>query len=94
MRRYISTIGILCFTLLYAACAGSPVYSADLKTISKEELKAMLDEPGLVILDVRPEKDWKASALRVKGAVWRDFEAVETWASEYPKDQKIVLYCA
>ena len=61
--------------------------------MTKEELKTMLGNPDLIIIDVRIERDWKASELKIKGAVWEDFMEVETWAQKYPKDKTIVLYC-
>lgn len=61
--------------------------------ISKEELNAMLDNPDLIIIDVRLERDWKSSSLKIKGAVWEDFLEVETWAQKYSKNKTIVLYC-
>ena len=53
----------------------------------------MLGNPDLVIIDVRIERDWKSSPLKIKGAVWEDFMDVEKWAQKYPKDKTIVLYC-
>ena len=65
----------------------------DIPRITVEELKAMLDAPDLVIIDVRVERDWEATTRKIPGAVWEDFFKVETWAGKYPKDKTIVLYC-
>jgi rhodanese-related sulfurtransferase len=67
--------------------------AADIPRVATEELKTMLGNPDLIIIDVRIERDWKASELKIKGAVWEDFMEVETWAQKYPKDKTIVLYC-
>jgi rhodanese-related sulfurtransferase len=67
--------------------------ASDVPKITAEELRAMLGKPDLIIIDVRIERDWKASGLKVKGAVWEDFLEVDTWAQKYPKDKTIVLYC-
>jgi rhodanese-related sulfurtransferase len=67
--------------------------ASDVPKISAEELRAMLGNPEVIIIDVRIERDWKASALKVKGAAWEDFMDVDTWAQKYPKDKTIVLYC-
>lgn len=75
---------------------GSPVpaaSAADVPKLTVEELKAMLGSPDLIILDVRLERDWKASPSKIPGAVWEDFMEVEKWAERYPKDKTIVLYC-
>ncbi len=81
--------------LLISLLAGLPAVAAasDVPKISKEELNAMLDNPDLVIIDVRRERDWKSSSLKIRGAVWEDFLDVETWAQKYPKNKTIVLYC-
>ncbi len=67
--------------------------AADVPKITAEELRAMLGKPDLIIIDVRIERDWKSSALKIKGAVWEDFMDVDNWAQKYPKDKTIVLYC-
>jgi len=81
--------------LLISLLAGlSSIASAsDVPKISKEELNAMLNNPDLIIIDVRRERDWKSSSLKIRGAVWEDFLEVDTWAQKYPRDKTIVLYC-
>jgi len=96
MKRYIPMPPILLVAIaLLVACAGTGIASSDdapLMTI--DELKTMLDDPDLVILDVRRGKDWTSSEFKIKGAVYLKPEAYAEWADTYPKDQKIVLYCA
>ena len=62
--------------------------------MTKEELRAKLDSPDVVIVDMRLGKDWKASEEKIKGAVRVDPEAVASLAAKYPKDKTLVLYCA
>jgi rhodanese-related sulfurtransferase len=63
--------------------------------ITKEELKALLHDPSVVVIDVRTDWSWRESEMKIKGAVREDPLAdVKTWASKYPKEKKIVLYCA
>jgi rhodanese-related sulfurtransferase len=68
--------------------------SAEAPRISKDELKAMLGSPNLIILDVRYGKDWTDSDLKIKGAVREDPKLFESWVTKYPKNKTIVLYCA
>ena len=91
-HRYNKALPIL---LLISVIAGlTAIASAsDVPKVTAEELRAMLGNPDLIIIDVRIERDWKASALKVKGAAWEDFLDVDTWARKYPKDKTIVLYC-
>jgi rhodanese-related sulfurtransferase len=62
--------------------------------MTKEELKAKLDNPDLVIVDVRLGKDWTGSDLKIKGAVREDPEAIDSWVNKYPKNKTLVFYCA
>jgi len=68
--------------------------SADVPRMNKDELKAMLDNSDLVILDVRAESDWKGDDSKIKGAIREDPESVKSWAGKYSKDKAFVLYCA
>jgi rhodanese-related sulfurtransferase len=60
--------------------------------ITKEELKSMLGDEKLVIVDVRVGKDWNSSKYKIKGAVQADPRKVESWASSYGKDRTFVVY--
>ena len=90
-----SSRSVVFLFLLTFLLAGQAVnaYAKDVPKITKEELRSMLGNPDLVIIDVRIERDWKSSPLKIKGAVWEDFMDVEKWAQKYPKDKTIVLYC-
>ncbi len=70
------------------------VHAQDIPRISKEELKAELGNPYLILLDVRIDKDWDPSETKIKSALREDPLKVEEWIGKYPKDKKIVLYCA
>jgi len=62
--------------------------------IAKEEVKALLNDPNVALLDARITQDWKKSDKKIKGAVRVDPLDVGTWAGKYPKDKKIIVYCA
>ena len=62
--------------------------------MTKDDLKAMLGNPDLVIIDVRYGKDWTDSDLKIRGAVREDPEAFNSWANKYPKNKTLVFYCA
>ncbi len=59
-------------------------------------LKTWLNDPQVMIIDVRQPNDWNGSAVKIKGAVRQDpaKEKVPLWAANLPKNKKIVLYCA
>jgi rhodanese-related sulfurtransferase len=71
------------------ATAASPVAK-----MTKEELKTALDDPNVVIVDVRLGKDWKASESKIPGAIRVDSAQVLSLADQYPKDKTLVFYCA
>jgi len=73
---------------------GTPQAGSDVPLMTIDELSAMLDDPDLLVLDVRRGKDWTSSEFKIKGATYAKPDAYDTWANTYPKDKKIVLYCA
>jgi rhodanese-related sulfurtransferase len=68
--------------------------AADVPRMTKDELRAMLGNADLVILDVRAKKDWKNSDSKIQGAIREDPDSVKSWAGKYAKNKTFVLYCA
>ncbi len=62
--------------------------------ITKEELRNLLGNPDVIVLDVRTGASWKEDKLKIKGAVREDPKEVSSWAPKYPKDKILVFYCA
>ncbi len=62
--------------------------------ITLEQLKAMLGDPGVIIIDVRLAPEWIHSDAKIKGAVREDPVQVDSWMNKYPKEKTIVFYCA
>jgi len=92
-NRKLTTFLGLTFLLLFAFAM--PAYGADdAPRISTEELQATLGSSDLVLLDARAKRDWKKSGIKIAGAVRVDPNDVNSWAGDYAKDQKIILYCA
>lgn len=94
IRRSVATRpglwSMLCLSLLLFA-AGS---QAAVPTMTIDELRSRLDNPDVVIVDVRIGKDWKASESKIKGAVRVEGEAMDALATTYSKDKTLVFYCA
>lgn len=93
MRKEI-LLAAIAMVFVAVAFLAAPASAQDARRMSIEELKGMLGNPDLVIVDVRREGDWKSSKVRIKGAVREDPEKVDTWLSKYPKDKTLVFYCA
>ena len=68
--------------------------SGDSPRITMEELKSMLGDPDLIIIDSLVEEQWATVAQKLPGAVHEDPDDVDSWADKYPKDKTIVIYCA
>lgn len=88
MKRILVHYAIL-FLLFTLATAAR---GADAPTITKEELKGMLDRPDLIIIDVRTGASWGESELKIKGAVREEPTEVKRWIDKYPKDKTLVFY--
>jgi hypothetical protein len=68
------------------ACATAP-------RISKDELRAALGNPRVIVVDDRSAGDWTSSEYKIKGAIRVAPGEEETWAARFPKDKMIVFYC-
>ena len=60
--------------------------------ISKEKLEKLIDNPDVIILDVRYAKHWQNSKYKIKGAVRRRPTLFDSWANEFPRNKVLVLY--
>jgi rhodanese-related sulfurtransferase len=92
MKKWVSlaALGIL---IVFIGCT-TIQRTQDVPRIPKDELKANLGSPDVVLIDVRAESDWKKSGEKITGAIRMDPEAVDSWAATLPKDKEIILYCA
>jgi rhodanese-related sulfurtransferase len=91
MTRKLFQSGIFFLMLVF----GFSLLSAkDIPRIATDELKKLLDNPEVTILDVRTNRDWEKSDLKIKGARWEDPQMVASWANKYSPEKTLVLYCA
>jgi hypothetical protein len=88
--------GILAVLALAWMVAG-PAFSADAgdeaPRITREELKALLGDPAVTVIDVRYKPNWKKSGQKIAGAVREDPNEISSWAGKYKKDRMLVFYC-
>jgi rhodanese-related sulfurtransferase len=83
------------FVLFVLLLAASPaVFGAEVKSVDKDGLKAMLGNSDLVIFDVRAGKDWSSSEFKIKNAVRLTSETTAAAMSTISKDKTLVFYCA
>jgi len=67
--------------------------SKDRITIQKLKQK-MDDKEDMIILDVRGNPDYRASLVKIKGAVRIPPGEIEERLKELPKDKEIITYCS
>jgi nucleosome binding factor SPN SPT16 subunit len=93
-RLFAFPIAAVAFIFLGAQFLTAPAYADTVKIMSIESLAQMLDNPNVVILDVRTGRDWKSSTKKIIGALRADPGNFSGWSTTYAKDKTIVLYCA
>ena len=98
MKRVIATTLAGALTVLFLGITAHAAKHSekkpfpDIPRITKDQLMEKLADPEIIILDVRPEQQWKGTKLKIVGAIHEDPTAIESWAGKYPKDKTIVLY--
>lgn len=85
---------ILILSLTMAGMFTSFAAGEEVPRMAKENLKGILDDPNVVVLDVRRSKDWNRSERKIKGAIRENPKLFESWAQKYSSDKTLVLYCA
>ena len=94
IRQKLSVLTVTVSLALVGLLLQTSVVQSAVAKMTKEELRAKLDSPDVVIVDMRLGKDWKASEEKIKGAMRVDPAEVDSIAAMYPKDTTLVFYCA
>ena len=63
------------------------------RTIKPEELKSVLGNKDLTVIDVRRKEDYTADNSVIPGSTWFDPANIDNWCSTMPQDKDVVLYC-
>jgi Fe-Mn family superoxide dismutase len=66
---------------------------ADVPGVGVEEVRAMLAEGTLQLIDTRPKHLVSRQQDIAEGVVWRDPELVGEWMGELSKEKPVVVYC-
>ncbi len=69
-------------------------YASNAPLISPDQLKSVLSDSNLTILDVRTGSDWETSEYKIKGAHRAAPEDFDAWSDKYNKNGHYVLYCS
>ena len=90
MRKVVIIGLMVCLSML--SFIGRAAAAQEPPRVTIEQLKAMLGDANVVIIDVRLGPDWTESDSKIKGAVREDPLDVNSWMNKYPKDKTLVFY--
>ena len=93
-KRWASRLRI---ALLFLGLSVAPftTWAEDVPRMTKEELKPLLGNQEVIIVDVRSGSDWNGSKEKIQGAVREDpSKQTKSWADKYSPEKTLVLYCA
>jgi rhodanese-related sulfurtransferase len=65
----------------------------DISKITKEEVQKIIGQPDVTLIDVRYEKNWQKSDMKIAGAIREHPNELGSWVNKYDKDHKLILYC-
>ena len=80
--------------LAVQAAPSAATAAEKVERLSKEEVRAKIENPDWIIVDVRFPKTWKAGDLKIRGAVVEHAKKRRDWMDRYGKDKTLVFYCA
>ncbi len=92
-RKLAATVAAI-LSLVVANILALMAMAQEVPKITKEEVKGMLGNADVIIVDVRLGGDWDGSKLKIKGAVREDPRNVGSWVDKYPKEKALIFYCA
>lgn len=64
------------------------------RTITPNDLKPLVANKAVTVLDVRRQNDFQADSVTLPGAQWMNPEQMAEWGKRLPKDREVVIYCA
>ena len=94
MKALASVVLALFLSLALTGVSAKEIPFPDVPRITKEELKFMLGNPDVIILDVRLEDQWQVADGKIVRAIHEDSEKFDSWVDKYPKEKTLILYCA
>lgn len=88
---FIGFISLFAASLVVAAAAFG---DDSAPRIEPEQLKEKINQPELILFDVRIGSDWKKSKRKITGALRVDPHDVSSWAAHISKRSFVVVYCS
>jgi hypothetical protein len=94
LKAITSVVLAVFLSLASTSVSAKEVPFPEVPRITKEELKLLLGNPDVIILDVRIEGQWQIADGKIVRAIHEDPEKYESWANKYPKEKTLIFYCA
>lgn len=63
------------------------------RTIAPNDLKPLIEQRAVTVLDVRRKTDLDADRVMLPGAEWKDPEQLAAWSATLPRNHEVVVYC-
>jgi hypothetical protein len=87
------TVAGIIFLMIFS----STVFSAadndkNVPGISVDQVKQLLNNSDVIIIDVRKYRNWWRSSKKILSAVRENPSKVDQWALKYPKDKSLIFY--
>ncbi len=77
---------------VFVALSSITVNASGISIITINQLKLILNNPEIAVIDVRASKDWQSSDVKIKGAARGAPKNFESWAYDFSKDKVLILY--
>jgi rhodanese-related sulfurtransferase len=90
--KILTILSVFVVVILITSLKGGQ--TEEIPRITKEEAKELLDNPHTIFLDVRAGSDWRASDMKITGALREDSRNLEEWIVNYDRQKTYILYCA
>jgi rhodanese-related sulfurtransferase len=63
------------------------------RTITPADLKPLVANRTVTVLDVRRRNDLDTDSVKLPGAEWKNPEQLVEWSQRLPRDREVVVYC-
>ena len=87
------TVACIIFMLIFNSTGLSTADNdKNVPAISVHQVKQLLNNSDVIIIDVRKYRNWWQSSKKILSAVREDPSKVDQWAQKYPKDKSLIFY--
>jgi hypothetical protein len=90
--KILTILSVFVLVILITSLKGGQ--TEEIPRMTKEEAKELLDNPHAILLDLRAGSDWRASDMKIMGAIREDPRNLGEWIENYDRQRTYILYCA